>query len=226
MCRAVNVGGVEHLWSALEQSGSKARLVQLGTCGEYGPALGALNESLPCHPQSAYTSTIHEAVMRSQQRALRTGRETVLIRPFGPYGPGDRPERLIPHTILALLAGDSVDLTRGEQNRDFSYVSDHLDALCLAATVPLRETGRIFNIGSGGPVRVREVVETIAEVVGTPRDLIRFGAIPYRPSDAHDMFADTSRARLELGFEPQVPLRVGIAMTVAAYRQKHTGSAT
>src|SRR5712692_6449556 len=58
--REVNVGGVEHLWRALD--GQSCRVVQTGTCGEYGPAMGALAEDHLCRPATAYTRTMHEAV--------------------------------------------------------------------------------------------------------------------------------------------------------------------
>lgn len=222
--REVNVGGVEHLWDALE--GWPCRIVQTGTCAEYGPATGALREDHACQPASAYATTVHEAVSLSTSRARRTGRELVVLRPFGPYGPGDRPERLIPFLVSGLLSGHRVSVTAGEQRRDYSYIDDHVRALLLAATTPLRDTACIYNIGSGTPIAVRALVERIAAAVdGGALARVDFGAVPYRPGDLADMFADTDAARRDLGYEPSVALDEGLARTVAWYRTSRAGVA-
>src|SRR5262249_28055385 len=172
----------EHLWDALDRW--SCRIVQTGTCGEYGAAAGALREDHPCRPTTPYTTTVHEGVSHSIDRARRTGRELVILRPFGPYGPGDRPERVIPFVIAGLLEGRRVAVTAGEQRRDYSFIEDHVRALILAGTAVLPDTARVYNIGSGGPITVRTLVERIAAAVdgGAPARG-GFGAGPYRPPD-------------------------------------------
>ena len=58
-------------------------------------------------PRAFYPATLHAAVTLSMARAHETGREVVILRPFGPYGPGDRPERLIPYVMTRLIGGGS-----------------------------------------------------------------------------------------------------------------------
>ena len=139
--REVNVGGMENLWTALERF--HCRIVQAGTCAEYATKNGPIAESDPCLPESDYAKTLHEAVAYAQARAQRTGRECVVLRPFGPYGPGDRPERLIPFVIDGLLGDGRVAVTGGAQRRDFSYVRDHVMAFMAAAVAPLTRTGAV-----------------------------------------------------------------------------------
>jgi len=219
--RDVNVGGVEKLWDALDTF--RGRLVQTGSCAEYAPRNGALAESDPCVPDSEYATTLHEAVSYSQAMAHRTGREVVVLRPFGPYGPGDRPERVIPFVIQGLLGSGRVAVTAGRQRRDFSYVSDHVAAFIAAATVPLPQTGRVYNIGSGVPISVRDLVETIAGLVGDRAgDRIDYGAVSSRPDDGADRYADITAARRDLGFVPAVSLDEGLRLTIRAARQAVT----
>jgi UDP-glucose 4-epimerase len=222
--RDVNVGGVEHLWDALDRW--SCRIVQTGSCGEYGPATGALREDHPCLPATPYTTTVHEAVSYSIERARRTGRELVILRPFGPYGPGDRPERLIPFVISGLVSGQRVAVTAGEQRRDYSFIEDHVRALVLAGTAQLWDSPRIYNIGSGGPITVRTLVERIAAAVdGGALARVDFGAVPYRPGDLADMFAETTAARRDLGYQPAIALDEGLAQTVASHRTSRAGAA-
>ena len=222
--REVNLGGAKHLWDALDRW--SCRIVQTGSCGEYGPATGALREDHPCRPATPYATTVHEAVSYSTERARRTGRELVIVRPFGPYGPGDRPERLIPFVMSGLLSGQRVAVTAGEQRRDYSFIDDHVRALMLAGSAPLSGTPRICNIGSGGPIAVRTLVERIAAVVdGGALARVDFGAVPYRPGDLTDMFADTTAARRDLGYEPAIALEAGLERTVAWHRTSRAGAA-
>lgn len=215
--REVNVGGVEKLWAALDSC--RGRLIQAGSCAEYAPKDGALTEDDPCVPDSEYATSLHDAVSHSQAMAARSGRELVVLRPFGPYGPGDRPERLIPFVIEGLLGHGRVAVTAGRQRRDFSYVSDHIAAFVAAATVALPGTGRAYNIGSGRPISVRELVAKIAGLVGDrAADRIDYGAVPPRPDDRADRYADISAATRDLGFVPSVTLDDGLRLTIAAAR--------
>src|SRR5207249_3228502 len=160
------------------------RLVQTGTCGEYGPIDGPIGESMACRPQSSYTATVHAAVTMSQALAFETGREVVILRPFGPYGPGDRPERLIPYVVSRLIVGEAADVSDGDQLRDYSFVDDHIRALLLAATRPLSRVAPVYNIGSGGPIRVRALLEAIAAAVGEgAAGRPGFGARPHRRAE-------------------------------------------
>ena len=215
--RDVNVGGIAHLWEALDRQ--SCRVVQTGTCGEYGAAVGALAEQHICRPATAYARTMHEAVLFSLDRARHSGRELIVLRPFGPYGPGDRSERLVPHVIDGLLSGGRVATTSGQQRRDYSHVSDHVRALMLAGTSTLADLPAVFNIGAGRPIRVRDLIETIAVVIGDGAlGRVDFGAVPLRPNDLPDMFADTTAARRLLGYEPAVGLEEGLSRTVAWHR--------
>jgi nucleoside-diphosphate-sugar epimerase len=215
--RDVNVGGVANLWQAID--GRSCRLVLIGTCGEYGSAEGALGEHHTCRPATAYARSKHEAVLYSLDRARDSGRELVVVRPFGPYGPGDRRERLVPFVSDGLLSGGCVAVTSGAQRRDYSYVADQVRALILAGTRTLANLPAVFNIGAGRPITVRTLVEAIAAAIDDGAlARVDFGAMATAPHDRTDMFADTSAARELLGYEPAVTLEDGLMRTVAWHR--------
>lgn len=217
LMRAVNVGGTEQLWAAADRW--PCRIVQTGTCGEYAAKHGALTEEDLCRPASDYTATVHEAVTFSREHARKHGRELVVLRPFGPYGPDDRPQRLVPYVIDALLSDRRVKVTAGEQRRDYSYVDDHVAALLAAASVPLADTARAYNIGSGGPILVRTLIEAVVAAVGESSiDRVEFGAVPYRSDDLTDRYADITAAARDLGYAPTFSLAEGLRRTVSAYR--------
>lgn len=215
----VNVEGSLHLWRALE--GTSCRLVLAGSCGEYGQARGQIREDLACRPTWFYPATKNAAVTLLSTLGRQHGREVVTLRPFGPYGPADSPDRVVPHVIQTLLAGREVAVTLGEQLRDYAYVDDHAAAFLLAATRPLPETGAVYNVGSGEVIRLRDLLEAIGRAVGGDApERIRFGAVPYRDSEVWEMCGSIEAARRDLGYEPRVPLDEGLRRTVAWYRER------
>jgi nucleoside-diphosphate-sugar epimerase len=125
----------------------------------------------------------------------------------------------VPYVIEGLLGRERVAVTSGRQRRDYSYVGDHVRALILAATRPLVETGRVYNVGSGRPIQIRALIEAIADAVAPGAiGRVEFDAVPARHSDEWDMFADIAAARSDLGYEPVVALPEGLAVTVAWHR--------
>lgn len=216
---AVNVVGSHHLFAAL--AGTEARLVVAGSSAEYGRARGLLCEDRACQPTWIYGAAKNAAVVLLSTLGRQHGREVVTLRPFGPYGPADNPDRVIPHTLTALLAGGDVPLTAGEQVRDFVYVDDCVAAFLAAATFPMAETGRIYNIGSGQGVRIRDLALTLARAVGAGAESrLRFGAQPYREGEVWEAVGDITAATTELGYRPRVSLEEGIARTLDAYRNR------
>lgn len=215
-----NVLGSFHLFQALGDR--PARLVVAGTSAEYGRAAGQgpLREDRACQPTWLYPATKNAAVVLATTFGRQHGREVVALRPFGPYGPADNPDRVIPHILSALLAGREVPLTLGEQVRDFTYVDDCVEAFLLAAIRPLPETGRIYNIGSGRGVKIRNLATILAQAVGGDAlERLRFGAQPYRESEPWEVVGDIAAAAADLGYAPRVPLAEGIARTLDWYER-------
>lgn len=216
----VNVEGSLNLWNALGDA--TIRLVHTGSCGEYGQAKGQVKESALCEPTWTYPATKNASVTILSTLGRETGREVVTLRPFGPYGSADDPRRVIPHTILALLRGETVRVTAGEQLRDYAHVDDQVEAFIAAGVVPLPRTGAIYNVGSGEVVKLKQVLTTIADAVGGDAlSRVAFGAVPYRDSEVWEMCCDISAARRDLGYVPTISLQEGIDRTVEWFRERH-----
>ena len=153
------------------------------------------------------------------------GRVTVLRLPMV-YGPGDPYRRLQP--LLAKLSAANateirIDRARAGWRWTRGYVDDVADAIALAVTDP-RAEGRVYNVGEEDALAERDWVRAVGEVAGW-RGAIRelpFQEIPpaeREPRDydyAHDLMADTSRIRRELGFRERVGRTEGLRRTVAA----------
>ena len=140
---------------------------------------------------------------------------TVSLRYFTVYGPRQRPDMGFNKFLKATLLGKPITVFGdGQQTRDFTFVEDAVKATMAAAT---RGTpGRVYNIGGGSRVTVNDVLEIIGRVAG------RKPIVSVEQDQKGDMrhtYADTKRARTELGFAPSVTLEQGLAAEHAWLRQ-------
>lgn len=188
------------------------RFVHVGSCSEYAPieAPARLTEDHPLDPPSLYGAAKAAAFLCGRTLAARLGVPLVALRLFGVYGPGEAPARLVPHLLACLRAGEVPALTAGAQVRDFTFVDDVADALALAATAEGLAPGRAYNVCSGAPVRVREVVEAVARLLGRGDADLGLGRRPYRDDEPMWIVGDPARFAAATGFAPRVPLAEGL----------------
>ncbi len=131
---------------------------------------------------------------------------TVSLRYFTVYGPRQRPDMGFHRFIRAVLTNQPITLYGdGEQTRDFTFIKD-----IVAATMAAGDRGRpgaVYNIGGGSRVSINHVLELIGQITGRTPDIRREGA---QKGDMRDTYADTSRARADLGFAPSTTLEQGL----------------
>ncbi|MFQ5750208.1 MAG: NAD-dependent epimerase/dehydratase family protein, partial [Planctomycetota bacterium] len=195
------------------------RLVFTATNEEYGASPVPHAENQREQPISAY-SAAKTAVTHYLQMLWRSeGLPVIVVRPFLVYGPGQA-RGLVPAVARRAFAGEAFDTTEGSQTRDLVFVSDVIDGLLRAATVPGVE-GSIFNLGTGVETPVRTVVERIVALAGggTPR----FGGLPGRPGEMQHSRAALEKSRRELGWKARVSLEEGLGITLEAMRPPLAG---
>jgi len=148
----------------------------------------------------------------------------VVLRLFNVYGPRQNPSYagVVVKTLERIASGESpIVYGDGMQTRDMVYVGDVVKAIEKA--IETQYVDEIYNIGSGKPVRIKDLVNLILELAGK-KELKPIHAPP-RPGDIRHSYADTSKARKMLGFEPKTSLREGLAKTIEWYmsqRLSHT----
>jgi nucleoside-diphosphate-sugar epimerase len=186
--------------------------VGVGTCFEYDTSLGTLSETSPTKPQSLYAAAklaLH--LVLDQMRGEAMG--VTWARLFYLYGPMEDVRRLVPSVVRALLAGEPVAISPGQQVRDFLHVEDVAAAL---AVLGQRYLDGVFNIGSGQPITVAEVATTLGRLSGS-ESLVRIGARPYAPGDPMYVCADNARLR-STGWRPAYGLETGLSDTIRWWR--------
>ena len=197
-----------------------SRVVYCGSCFEYGAGAGWTEDALPA-PTTEYGAAKAAGWLLANAFARRTGLEVVSLRPFTMYGPMEPPGRLVPSVVRRALGGHAIDLTPGEQSRDFVYVDDAVDAFVSAATTDAA-VGGTFNVCTGNPVTVRDVVRTVLRHTGSTSEA-RFGALPYRTTELPVLSGDPARAERVLGWRSRVSLEEGLDRTIVWFRTVGAG---
>lgn len=150
------------------------RFVGVGTCFEYDLSAGILKIDTPLRPISPYAGAKAATYLALSQWLPLHKIEFAWCRLFYLFGEGEDERRLVPYLHKQLAAGNPVDLTSGNQIRDFM---DIRDAGRRITEITLGDEAGAFNICSGTPVTVRQMAERIADEYGR-RDLLRFGVRP------------------------------------------------
>jgi UDP-glucose 4-epimerase len=183
------------------------RVVYASSSSVYGDdvAIPMIETALP-QPVSPYGVTKLAAEQLCHLYYFNYRVPAVSLRYFTVYGPRQRPDMGFHRFFSAILAGKPlVQFGDGLQTRDFTYVADAVKATADAAVrgVP----GRVYNIGGGARVSLREVFDLIARVSGRTVTIDCQGP---QKGDMRDTYADTSRAQADLGFKPSVTLEEGL----------------
>jgi UDP-glucose 4-epimerase len=208
----VNATATLKLLSAAKAAGVK-RFVYVSSSEVYGTARWVpMTEEHPTFPMTVYGASklAGECYARAFYRTYDS--PTVVMRPFNTYGPrchheGDSGE-VIPRFLLRCLAGcPMVIFGDGSQTRDFTYVTDTAKGIILAGLTD-DAVGQTINLGSGREISINDLAREVAAVVGKPDAAVMHDAP--RPGDVLRLYADTTKARQLLGFEPTVTLREGL----------------
>jgi nucleoside-diphosphate-sugar epimerase len=188
------------------------RVVYASSSSVYGDEASLpMHEELPLHPVSPYGVTKLAAEQLCHLYFVNHGVPTVSLRYFTVYGPRQRPDMGFHRFFSALLDGRPlVQYGDGQQTRDFTFVADAAWATQAAGVrgVP----GRVYNIGGGSRVSLRQVFDLLGRVTGRE---VRVDRQPVQKGDMRDTYADTTRAQADLGFAPSVTLEEGLG---AMYR--------
>ena len=197
--------------------GRDVRVVYASSSSVYGnPSVMPVSEDVPLRPLSPYGATkvameaLAGAYLQSQ------GVDAVGLRYFTAYGPRQRPDMALARFIDAALRGEELPLFGdGRQTRDFTYVAD-----IVAGTIAAAERGHAgaaYNIASGNPLPMLDVLDELAVALGQP---LAVSLQPAPAGESRDTWGDIALAREHLGYAPTVPLAAGLSAQVEEMRRR------
>jgi UDP-glucuronate 4-epimerase len=214
-----NLIGTSNLLEAMREAGCR-RLVFASSSSVYGN-----NRKVPFHeddrvdaPISPYAATKKAGEELCHVYHAVHGFSILALRFFTAYGPRQRPEMAIHAFTRRLFAGEPIPVFGdGSMERDFTYIDDVVDGVVSALDHVLgTETFDILNLGESEPIRLSRLVSALERATGREAAIDR-REVP--PGDVDRTFADVSRARRLLGYEPHVGIDEGLRRFVEWYRR-------
>jgi len=205
-----NVDATQRLLESVRDR-SLSKLVYASSSSVYGDiAEIPMREDVRLQPVSPYGVTKLAAEYLCHLYFVNYGVPAVSLRYFTVYGPRQRPDMAFHRFVRAALTDAPITLFGdGDQTRDFTFVQD-----IVAATIAAGDHGTpggVYNIGGGNRVTINYVLERIGALTGRSLDIRRQ---PAEKGDMRDTFADTSRARQDLGFQPTHSLDAGLSAEI------------
>jgi UDP-glucuronate 4-epimerase len=212
----VNLIGTLNLLDAVRDR-DVGNLVFASTSSVYGDTKQIpFVESDPCdRPLAPYPASKRAAEMLGFSYHHLYGCSFTAVRFFTVYGPRGRPDMMAYKVLDNIFFGLEVPLyNNGQMHRDWTYIDDIVSGVVAAVDVPLGyET---INLGRGEPVLLADFVRLIEELAGRPANLI---PRPMADADIAYTYADVSRARRLLGYDPQTSVREGVTRFWDWYRR-------
>jgi GDP-L-fucose synthase len=214
-----------------------AKFVQIGTVCSYPKFTPVpfheddLWDGYPEETNAPYGLAKKMLLVQGQAYRQQYGFDVIHLIPVNLYGPGDNFDPASSHVIPALIKR-CVDAREagvaeievwgtGAASREFLYVDDAARALLLAAEH--LDRSEPVNVGTGVETRIRELAETIRDLVGHTGEVDWDAS---KPDGQPTRYLDVTRAREWMGFEATTPLREGLARTIESFRQDHAMAAS
>lgn len=159
-------------------------------------------------PVSPYAATKRACELLAWTHHSLTKMPTACLRFFTVYGPRQRPDLAIRSFMTRLADSGTIEIFGdGSTSRDYTYVDDIVDGVLAACAAIDRHGYRVWNLGGSRPIRLDEMIATIGRVMGvTPN--VRHK--PMQPGDVQRTWADLTRSRAELGYEPRIDFAEGL----------------
>jgi nucleoside-diphosphate-sugar epimerase len=209
----INFRGTLNLLKALNEIDYKL-LINTGTCEEYGIGEVPFVEDQKEHPVSPYSFSKTTNTYLCELFANIYKMPIITVRPFLTYGPKQVSNMLIPQLIYSGINSKKLELTSGEQTRDFIFVEDVADAyIKFSENYKKIKKHEIFNIGTGLELKIRDVVKIISSYF--PDTNFELGALNYRKGETMNFYSSSDKIKSLLQWEPNYNFKEGIKKTIS-----------
>ncbi len=170
------------------------------------------------HPVSLYAATKRSCELMSQSYARLYGFPQSGLRFFTVYGPWGRPDMAYFSFTQKIVRGDPIEVYgEGKMARDFTYIDDIVDGvIAVLDRPPAQGVHEVYNIGDSQPVGLMEMISTLETALGVSANKIMR---PMQPGDVTATYAAISKLNALCGYQPKVPLKIGLEKFVAWWRQ-------
>ena len=202
----------------LENLKNYEQFIYISTSEIYGyQSTVPFKEGMYPQPVSPYSVGKYAGELYSQMHMKFYKKPIKIIRPFNAYGPGQSMKAVIPELIIKCLRGEKIKTTKGEQTREFNYVTDLVNGFAKCASTK-KAIGGIFNIGSNYEIKIKDLVKLIHKLTNSSSSL-GIGELKKRKTDISRMKSDYKKFNSISGWNPDIKLIDGLKMTIEWYRK-------
>ena len=193
------------------------KYIQIGSSMEYGRVRSPQKENYKCKPESTYGISKFMATQYFLNLYIKNNFPVTILRLYQVYGPYQDLNRLIPIVINSCKYNKNFPCSNGKQLRDFLFVDDLIRAIFITLNKE-EASGKIINIGSGYPIKIKKIIIKIRKHFKKGNPL--FGRIKLRKEEALKIYPDLKNSRNILNWKPRVDFNSGIKKTINFY-QRH-----
>ena len=203
-----------NLFEELAEIGCK-KIVCTGSCWEYGQNQGKISENLLAKSLNAFTAAKNALHCLGREIAKENNMQFIWTRLFYVYGPGQRENSLIPYIVKCVKEGKKLNLKTPSARNDFIYVEDVAKA--IVAILEKCDQSTVYNIGSGYSISIQDIINIVYNGLNFQHKL-KNGMLKTENIYSDNFWADISKIKKEIGWEPKVNIVEGVKNTVSYYK--------
>jgi len=194
--------------------------VQMGTCLEYGKSSSPQKENIKCNLRSI-KSIYGKAKLLSTRHLISLFKKRnfpcTILRLYLSYGTHQDINRFLPIIIKGCIKNKKFSCSNGKQLRDFVHVEDVTEAIIKSLTNK-NAKGQIINIGSGKPIKIRNVIEKVKKISkgGYPQ----YGKFKLRKFEVPKLYPNIKKAKIKINWRPKISFEKGIRSTIKFYNER------
>ncbi len=214
LCFETNVQGSINVLDLARRK--DARIIFASTSHVYGkPLLLPISEKHILNPISIYAASKASAEHLFHASSKSYGIKTDILRIFSPYGPYSPRHQIIGHIISQIVKSNSIHIGNIETKRDFIYIDDVLRAIIKAKNTKTNKTLRIFNVGTGKSIKIKDIILKFEKILG--KKFLIFSEFK-RKNDIPELKSNISLIKKELNWKPQISIDQGLEKTYNWYK--------
>ena len=188
------------------------KFIQIGSSAEYGEAKSPQIENSKCLPNTPYALAKFSCTNFLQNFYQINKFPATILRFFLVYGPNQDKNRILPQVIENCQKNKKFPTTKGEQNCDFCFIDDAINA--IFKTLNSKKTnGEIINIGSGKPTNIKYLINLVCKLIGGGKP--QFGKLNYKKETNMNLYPDIKKAKRIIGWYPRKKLIQGLKLTIS-----------
>lgn len=184
--------------------------IHLGSSQEYGVQASRISEDTPLMPTSLYGITKTRGSELCLKKSENYEMKFVIFRLFSIYGPLENQEKFLPKLIHSLKYKNPLDLTSGEQKRDYLFVEDLCEIISEAILNYNLINHKTYNIASGKITTIKDIAKIAIEILQADSSLLKWGKIPYRKDEIMNLEISIDRILSLITWKQKTSLQQGI----------------